>query len=188
MKVRTGVSVTVTGTISQFVRTTHGQIYYWWLWHRRRIRHVVIIQIIFAQGEWSSAKYSRPIFKDTRLNSNKHSVLRRNVYVSSWKESVLMGKNMNEKFYISSTIQERISQWNCCLTYLKSFSPDNQVTSMERVHLTWMILYCIYLLFVMKKSFARQRICWILEEEERRSSINYFLGKQVDVYGTFSTT
>ena len=39
------------------------------LWHRRRIRHVVNIQIILAQGEWSSAKDSRPILK--RCNTSQ---------------------------------------------------------------------------------------------------------------------
>ena len=42
-------------TATRLVRRAHGQIYCWkqWhaRWHQRRIRHVVIIQIILAQGE-----------------------------------------------------------------------------------------------------------------------------------------
>ena len=61
------------------IRTAHGQIHCWkrqyGFWHRRRIKHVVFIQIILAQGEWSSAKDTGPILKDATQVSNKHFLI-----------------------------------------------------------------------------------------------------------------
>ena len=54
MEVRTGKHFWWTTT--RFVHRAHGQIC-WWRWH------VILIQIILAQGEWSSAKDSTPILK-----------------------------------------------------------------------------------------------------------------------------
>ena len=68
---------TCSWTVTWFVRRAHGQICCWWrwygLWHRHRIRHVVKIQIILAQGEWSSAKDSGPILK--RCNERQQQTL-----------------------------------------------------------------------------------------------------------------
>ena len=81
-------SVTCLWTTTGLVHTAHGQIYCWWrygLWHRRRIRHVVKIQIILAQCEWSSAKDSGT------QDNNKHSLicvrlcLRQYKHLYSWE-------------------------------------------------------------------------------------------------------
>ena len=57
----------------------------WWrwygLWHRRRIRHVVIVQIILAQGEWSSAKDVGPILERCNTRQQQTFCDMGNVYV-----------------------------------------------------------------------------------------------------------
>ena len=57
------------------------------------------------------------------------------------------------KIFIPSKIQEKISQWNRCSTYLKSWQPNNQMRSMEWKQLTGKTLHgsiCLWL--VMNKS------------------------------------
>ena len=60
---------------------------------------------------------------------------------------------ITQTFGIPSKVQERISQWNRCLTYLKSWWPDNQMRSMEWIQLTGKIFHGNnYLWLMMKKS------------------------------------
>ena len=85
------------------VHPGHRQVCHRWLWyglwHRRRIRNVVKIQIILAQGEWPSAKEAGPILKDATQDSNKHS-LKWGMFMSSTLEaSVFMWKNYIENLH-----------------------------------------------------------------------------------------
>ena len=59
---------------------------------RRRIRHVVIIQIILAQGEWSSAKDSRPILKRCNTRQQQTFVYMGTVYVFDIGSLCIHGK------------------------------------------------------------------------------------------------
>ena len=81
----------------------------------RRIRHVVI-----AQGEWSSAKDSRPIL--TRCNTRQQQTFFNlvNVFVFDIGSICNHGKESLRNFTFHQKIQEKISQWNRCPTYLKS--------------------------------------------------------------------
>ena len=67
------------------IHTTHGQIYCWRRWyeflHRSRIRNVVRIQIILAQGEWSSAKEAEQILKKCNKRQRQTFCDIGNVYV-----------------------------------------------------------------------------------------------------------
>ena len=80
----------------------HTDRFYCWkrwcgLWHRSRISNVVKIQIILAQGEWSSAKgcWTNPQKMQTQ-DSNKHSVIWRMFVSSTLQASVFMGKEYSE--------------------------------------------------------------------------------------------
>ena len=78
------------------------------------------IQIILAQDECSSAKEAVPIFK--RCNRRKRQTLcDMGMFMSSTLQaSVFMGR-ITQKIYIPSKIQEKISQWNRCSTYLRNW-------------------------------------------------------------------
>ena len=110
-------------TTTWFVHRAHGQIYCWWrwygLWHRRRITHVVIIQIILAQGEWSSAKDPRPILKRCNTRQQQTFFNMRNVYVFDIGSICVHGKDLLRKNYIPSKIQGKISFSSKCSTCLK---------------------------------------------------------------------
>ena len=68
--------------------------------------------------------------KDATQDSNKHS--------SSTLQSICThGKELPRHFSLHQ--QEKISQWNRFLTYLKSWCPNNQMRSMEVLQLTGMI-------------------------------------------------
>ena len=58
-----------------------------------RIRIVAGIQIILAQGEWSSAKEAKTILKDATKDSDKHSMIWWMFMSSTLEASVFMGKN-----------------------------------------------------------------------------------------------
>ena len=58
--------------------------------------------------------------KDATQDSNKHSLISGILMSSTLEASVFMGR-ITWKFYIPSKIQEKISQWNRCSTYLKSW-------------------------------------------------------------------
>ena len=66
--------------------------------HRRRVRHVVKIQIFLAPGEWSSAKDVGPILKRCNTNQQQTFFNMENVYIFNIKKkaSVLMVKNDSE--------------------------------------------------------------------------------------------
>ena len=117
--------------------------------HRRRIRHVVKIQIILAQGEWSSAKDSRPIFKRYKHKTATNILWYGECFcLQHWKHLYSWGR-LTWKIYIPSIIQ-KISQWNRCSTYLKNWYPNNQMRFMEWVQLTGKTLHgSIYLWLVM---------------------------------------
>ena len=85
-----------------FVYTAHGQICCWWRWyglqHRRRIRHVVRIQIILAQGEWSSAKDAGPIVKGCNTRQQQTFFNMVNVYVFVITSICIHGKELLRNF------------------------------------------------------------------------------------------
>ena len=89
-------------TTTPFVHTAHGEIFCWWrwygLWHRHRIRHVVKIQIIFAQGEWSSAKEFGPILKRCNTRQQQTFFIVVNVYVFNIGSMCIHGKELLRKF------------------------------------------------------------------------------------------
>ena len=104
--------------------TAHGPIRYWTRWdeflRRSRIRIVVRIQIILAQGEWSSAKEANTILK--RCNKRQRQTLcdMENVCVFYIASICIHGKELLRKFTFRQKIQ-KISQWSKCSTYLKSW-------------------------------------------------------------------
>ena len=90
-----------------------------WTLTRTKNQTVVIIQIILAQGEWSSAKDSRPILK--RCNTRQQQTfcnMGESWCLGHWKQLYSWWR-ITQKFYIPRKIQEKISQWNRCSTYLK---------------------------------------------------------------------
>ena len=104
-------------------------------WRRRsRIRFVVGIQIILAQGEWSSAKKTKTILNGCNRRQWKHFMV--------WECSCLQHcKHLYSWWRITQTIGipsriQKISQWNRCSTYLKNWCPNNQTRSMEWRQLT----------------------------------------------------
>ena len=66
-------------TTTQFVHRARGQIYCWWrwrgLWHQRRFRHVVIVQIILAQVNDRLRKILDHSSKDAMQDIDKHSLI-----------------------------------------------------------------------------------------------------------------
>ena len=103
--------------------TRRWQVCHWsWygLWHRRRIEPFSEITIILAQGKWSIAK-------DIGTSSRRCNAWHRqtffnlvNVYVFNIGSICIHGKELLRNFTLHQKIQERISLWNRCLTYLKS--------------------------------------------------------------------
>ena len=83
--------------------TASGPIRYWKRWdeflHRSRIRIVVRIQIILAQGEWSSAKEAKQYSKDATKDSDEHSVIWGMFVSSTLRASVFMGKNYSDNWH-----------------------------------------------------------------------------------------
>ena len=115
-------------------RTAHGQIHCWKrkdeFLHRSRIRNVVKIQIILAQGEWLSEIKAEPILK--RYNERQRQTFcdMENVYVFNIASICIHGEELTQTICIPSTIQ-KISQWNRCSTNLKNWYSNNQTRSME---------------------------------------------------------
>ena len=131
-------SETCLWTATEFVHRAHGQISCWWrwyeLWHRRRIRHVVNIQIILAQDEWSNAKDSGRILKKCNTRQQQTFFHLVNVYVFDIGSVCTHGKELIGNFTFHKNTKQ-ISQWNRCSTYLKSWWPNNQIRSMVWKHL-----------------------------------------------------
>ena len=125
--------------------------------------------------------------KDATQDSNKHSLIWRMFRLRHYKH-LYSWERITQKIFIPSKIQEGISQWNRCLTYLKRWLPDNQMTSMEWIQLTGMILHGnIYLWWWRShQSLARKglrifRFCVMPWKDEREPTIKFCLGRQVDV-------
>ena len=116
------------------IHTTHGQIYCWQRWyeflHRSRIRNVVRIQIILAQGEWSSAKEAEQILKKCNKRQRQTSCDIGNVYVFCIASICIHGAELLGQFAVKSKIQ-KISHWNRCSRDLRNWHPNNQTRSME---------------------------------------------------------
>ena len=103
-------------TSTWFVHRAHGQIYRWWRWcgfcQRGRIIHVVIIQIILAPSEWSSAKDVGPINLPKMQHKTAINIplcgdclcLRHFKRLFSWERFI-------EKIYAPPKKQGTISQW-----------------------------------------------------------------------------
>ena len=85
------------------------------LWHRRRIRHVVIIQIILAQGEWTSDKDVGPIFKRCNERQQQTFFNMGNVYVFDTTR-IFSCEKITQNIYAPSPTQGTVSQWSRCLT------------------------------------------------------------------------
>ena len=113
----------------------------------------VRIQIILAQGEWSSAKETKTIVKRCNTRQQQTFFNMVNVYVFDITSICISREKIIQNIYIPSKIQERISQWNRCSTYLRNWYPNSQMRSMEWKQLTGVILHgsiCPWL--VMNKS------------------------------------
>ena len=82
---------------------------------------IVKIQIILAPGEWSSAEDAGPILK--RCNSTQQPTFlnMENVDVFDITSIMYSWERITKKIYILWQIQEKISHWNRCLTYLKTW-------------------------------------------------------------------
>ena len=139
------------------IRTAHGQIHCWKrkdeFLHRSRISNVVNIQIILAQGEWSSAKEAKTILK--RCN-DKRSVIWCMFMSSTLQASVFMGK-ITQTIYIPSNIQ-KIAQWNRCSTNLRNWCL-NRMRSMEWKQLngkTFPGSICLWLVMNKSSVFSAQ--------------------------------
>ena len=92
--------------------TQHTDIFdCWWrwygLWHRRRIRHVVKIQIILAQGEWSIAKDVGPILKRCNKRQRQTFCDIENVYVFNITSICFHGNGILRKFSFHQKYRKR---------------------------------------------------------------------------------
>ena len=111
------------------------------------------IQIILAQGEWSSAKDAGPILKRCNTRQQQTFFNMVNVYVFNIGSICFHRKELLRNFYAPSKIQGTISQWNRCSTHLRNWYPNNQTRSMEWIQLAGRILHgTINLWLVRKKS------------------------------------
>ena len=97
---------------------------------RNRIRFVVKIHIILAQGEWSSAKEAKTIFNTCNKRQRQTFCNMVNVYVFNIASICIHGKNYSDIWH--SIKKQKISQWKRCSTYLKNWCPNNQMRSMEK--------------------------------------------------------
>ena len=186
-------------TTTGFTHTAHGQIYCWWrwygLWHRRRLRHVVKIQIILAQVTDQVRKNQDQFSKDATQDSNKHSLMWRMFMPSTSEASVFMGKNYLEilhskKFRKIShnetdvrhiwKVDKRTIRWDfwSVSNHLGRFSIKTIIFGQWwRSH----------------QSLAREglrifRFCVMPWKDEREPTIKYCLGGQVDVFQKFINT
>ena len=105
-----------------------------------------------AQGEWSSAKETKTIFK--RCNERQRQTFWNmgNVSVFNNASIYIHGEELPGKFTFHKKIR-KISQWNRCSTYLRNWYLNNLLRSMEWRQWTGKILHgsiCLWL--VMKKS------------------------------------
>ena len=72
---------------------------------------------------------------DATENNEKHSVIWWMFMPSTLQASVFMGENYSDNWH--SIKIHKISQWNRCSTYLKSWYPNNQMRSMEWIQNNW---------------------------------------------------
>ena len=176
-----------------FVHRAHGQIYCWWQWyglgHRRRIRHVVIVQIILAQGEWSSAKDSRPILE--RCNTRQQQTFfTLGMFMSSTLEaSVFMGKNYPEILHsIKNT--GKTSHNETDVRHI--WQVDNRTSRRDLWSEYFMETFIFDWWWRSHQSLARAGlrilIFWVMPWiDEREPTIENCLGRQVDVVQKFNT-
>ena len=185
-------------TTTRFVHRAHGQTYCWWLWyglwHRRRIRNVVIIQIILAQGD-RVRKMLDQSSKDATQDSNKHSVVWGMFITSTFTSICIHGKELFGKFTFHENYRWKSHSkadvldiykadigtisWDFCLKSDWESSSWKQLylVNDEEVHQS---LEC--------KGLCIPRICVMFWKDEREPTIKYCLGRQVDVVQEFIAT
>ena len=77
------------------------------------------IQIILAQGEWSSAKEAVPIFKRCNKRQRQTFCNMENVYVFNIASICIHGEELLRQLAFHKK-KQKIFQWNRCSTYLRS--------------------------------------------------------------------
>ena len=108
------------------------------LWHRRRIRHVVVIQIILAQGEWSIAKDIGPLFKRYNARHRQTFSFGECLCLQHWKHLYSSSKQMfdiSEKLIIEQSGETLgVSQisWEDSPWRQLSLVNDKEVISLSR--------------------------------------------------------
>ena len=168
-----------------YFHRVNGQIYCWWRWyglqHRRRIRHVVKIHIIPAQGEWSIAKDIGPILKRCNTRQQQTFFNVENVYVFDIASICIHGKELPRKFTFHQNTGNN-------LTMKQMFDISEKLTQSEEIYGVNAIYWVVFLFWWWRSHlcFAYEglrifRFCVMPWKDEREPTIKNCLGRQVDV-------